>query len=73
MDTKLTFKEIVLDLLSRMTSRKFLAPIIYIVILILNETLEWGLSDELLSVVAGLLGVFQVVEGVKDIKRVNNS
>lgn len=49
MDKQLTFKEIMLDLLSRMTSRKFLAPVM--VILILNETLKWGLSDELLSVV----------------------
>lgn len=68
MAKQLSFKIIALDFLRRLTSRKFLAPMIYLVVLILNYTQNWELPEELLSVVAGLLGIYEIVEGARDYK-----
>ncbi len=68
MAQEFTFKQIVLEMIQRFSSRKFLYPLIYIAILILNYTQNWELPEELLTVVAGLLGIYTVVEGVKDVK-----
>lgn len=61
-----TFKSVALNFLSRLTSRKWLAPITYGIILIINDAYSLGISETTLTALAGLFGVFQVVEGVKD-------
>lgn len=68
MDKKFTIGELLIEIVRRFSSRKFLCPLIYIVILILNYTQDWGLPEELLAVVAGLLGIYELVEGSADYK-----
>ncbi len=67
---EMTVWQILKNFLSRMLSRKWLAPIIFAGILIANDVYNLQIGELTLSLLAGLFGLFEIVEGINDHKAI---
>lgn len=61
------------DLSERLSSRKFVLPIIFAILVILNRRLELNLSENDLQSILTLVGAFIIGETVVDFKNAGNT